>query len=193
LVVAAAVVVSALVAAGIGAAVWRSGSDADAGGPPTTTTAPPTTTVPAGRTASAVDSTFTVQLPDGWRSEKPDKLLTLLTADRSANILVSRNPRAKSGPTLHDSANISAQEIVTQLSGVIDSGGIESATVDGEPAVRLTYDIPPGGDIAIPARGRQLFVRHDGVEYLITFTGTAEAFNRTVAAYESIIDSWHWN
>ena len=191
------IAVIAVIGASVAIVLSQSDSDSNASGQTTsttgTTTSKTTSAVPAGRTAKAADGTFTVALPDGWRADKPDRLLKLTAKDGTANIIVGRNSPAEVGATLQESAEISAKQITDLLNGAIDPGGIESTTVDGEPARRYTYNLPVSEQIPRPARGRQLFVRHDGIEYLITFTGAPEAFNLAVADYEEIIDSWKWS
>lgn len=213
LVVGAIATVAVLIAAGIGIAVVKSNSGSGASGTTTSSTSSTSSTTrtsktsssrtsssrtstsrtaPAGRVVTSSDGSFSVELPTDWQAKPPDELLTLVSTDGSANILVAPNTGVGAGETLQQSAEISAQQVTDLLNGVIDSGGIEATTVDGEPARRYTYNLPVGDQIPRPVRGRQLFVRHQGVEYVVTFTGTPEEFNLAVADYEAIIDSWRW-
>jgi hypothetical protein len=115
--------------------------------------------------------------------------MKLAATGGNANLLVSINPQNERGATLQQSAERGVDQVGKLDGAVIDSGGIESTTVDGEEARRYTYTITRGNQ---QARGRQLLVRHKGVEYIVTFTGTAQAFNGAVADYEAVMRSWKW-
>lgn len=160
----------------------------------TETTTEPTSTaaVPEGDIAEASDSSFSVVLPEGWRSARPDDgfIMKLFSPREEANILVSTNPPDLMGATVEESAEIVLGQVEEEFGGdlVVDAGGVEATTVAGEHAVRFTYSFV--GETK--ARGRQLYVRHDGIEYIMTFTGTVDTFNGYVADYENIQNSWTW-
>jgi hypothetical protein len=145
-------------------------------------------------TITSTDGSFIVSLPKGWRSEPPESgLLIKLIAKDASNVNVTVNPTADRGRTIQESAEISAKLVTDQLKAEIDPGGIEATTLDGEPARRYTYTMPPGPQIPHKVRGRQLLVDHRDVEYVVTFTGSPDAFNNDVADYEAIMNSWKWS
>lgn len=148
--------------------------------------------VPVGDVVDASDGSFRVLLPKGWRSVRPETefLLTLYSRNDESNMLVMINPATTRGPTIFDSANDTLGQAEREFGGdlVVDPGGVEATTVGGEPAVRFTYSFV--GDKK--ARGRQLFVRHNDIEYIVTYTGTSETFDDHVAEYEQIQNTWTW-
>lgn len=203
--------VVALIATGVVIAVASSGGD-DRAGPTATssapkasrststaqsTTAPAEEAPPAGPTARAATGAFAVTVPVGWNEQPPTGELKLKSDNGRANVLVKVNSgegSEKRGATVEESAELNAQVIADGLGGIIDPGGFEATTVDGEPAMRFTYSLPVNEEKGIKqdARGRQLYVRHENAEYIVTFTGGTEAFNLQVANYEAIMDSWRW-
>ena len=125
---------------------------------------------------------------------EPDSgLLIKLGANDGSNVNVTLNPTETRGRNIQESAELNAKLMTDQLKAVIDPGGIEATTLNGEPARRYTYTVPPGPQIPHTARGRQLFAAHHDIEYVVTYTGSPQAFNNDVAAYEQIIDSWKWS
>ena len=86
------------------------------------------------------------------------------------------------------------KNVVNNLKGTIDQGGVEATTVDKEPAWRFTYTVP-GASLqqAEDVRGRSLYVRHRDIEYLVTFSSTPAAFGAAVADYEAVMQSWKWS
>jgi hypothetical protein len=178
-------------------------SDRDGSQPATTTTVsenPASTTTtkstPSPRVGStaASDGSFDVDLPKDWRSEPAEGSLLQLIASNGPNLAVTVNGTAARGRTVQESAEMGEKNLVDRLQAVVDPGGIESTTVDGEPAWRFTYTVP-AASMQEPqdTRGRSLYVRHRDIEYLVTFTGTPDTFNAAVADYEAIMDSWKWS
>jgi len=162
----------------------------------TTTKKPATTTTTASPRAGAIaasDGSFTVNLPKDWRSEPAQGSLIQLIGDDGANLAVTVNGAGVRGPTTKDSAETGEKNLINNLKATIDPGGIESSTVDGEPAWRFTYTVPAASfQQAHDTRGRSLYVRHRDIEYLVTFSSTPETFGGDVANYESIMQSWKW-
>lgn len=153
---------------------------------------PTTAAVFAGDVAEAADNTFQVTMPEGWRSVRPETefLLTLYSPNDDSNMLVNINPADTRGVSIKESADAMLSQIKLQFGGdiVVDAGGVEVTTVAGEPAVRYTYSFV--GEQK--ARGRQFFVRHNDIEYVLTFTGTPETFDGYAADYAQIQNSWTW-
>ncbi|MBJ8346873.1 serine/threonine-protein kinase [Antrihabitans sp. YC2-6] len=190
---AAAAAVAALVAIGVVIAV-NSGGDEKAGGK-STTSVTTTEDLPPGDVAKANDDSFAVSIPEDWEIQEEDGYLLKLQSAVSrsnANLLVSINTEANLRQSLDQATEDNIAQ-VKELEGVtIDSGGAEATTVDGEAARRFTYTVSAAANDGIEARGRQLYTRHDGVEYIVTFTGDSQSFNGAVAQYETILDSWKW-
>lgn len=152
------------------------------------------TAKPRAGTIASTDGSFTVSLPKNWRSEPPGSgLLIKLIAENGSNVNVTLNPTETRGRTIQESAEMNAKILTDQLGAKIDSGGIEATTLDGEPARRYTYTVPKGPQIPQESRGRQLFANHRDIEYIVTFTGTPQAFNNDVADFEAILNSWKWS
>ena len=117
-----------------------------------------------------------------------------LISSAGPDFAVTENDVSNRGRTTQESAENGAQNFVDRLNATIDPGGIESTTVDGEPAWRFTYTVPASSiDEQQDARGRAVYVRHRDHEYLITFNGTSETFNAAVADYDAIMNSWKWS
>lgn len=168
--------------------------------PTTTTTTTPTTTTSSrasGQTATASDGSFIVALPNGWRAESQQSALIKLTyAGHDVDFRVGLVQPEYRGRTLNESAELEEKRLVKQLKAVLDAGGIESTSVDGEPAARFTVTIP--ADKTPPAspesRVRLLMVRHHDAEYLVQLTVTPPAdFNDALPDYEFVMTSWKWS
>lgn len=165
----------------------------------TTTTTPETTTTtttagPRAGSVAAADGSFTVSLPKEWVSQPaPGTLIQLIGPDGS-NMAVAVNGTAARGRTVQESAEMGQKNVINNLKASIDPGGVESSTVDGEPAWRFTYTVP-GASLqqTQDTRGRSLYVRHRDIEYLVTFSSSPEAFGAAVANYEAIMQSWKWS
>lgn len=149
--------------------------------------------LPAEPTAEADDGAFVVSIPEGWNDRDPDKIMRLSSDGGDSSILVSRNPEEFQGADVLESADIGSKQIVDELDGRIDPGGIESTTVGGEPAAKVTYTLlAVGGQDGMDVRGRQYYVRHNGIEYIVTCSGTVDSFNTDVADFEFVLRSLTW-
>jgi hypothetical protein len=163
--------------------------DSDPGAPSTTTA---TTTPAAGPTVEASDRNFVVTMPKQWRSQPAKGLIIQLVAADGATVDAVSDP-ADRGRTIQVSAETAAESTVHYLHGVIDPRGIESTTVDGEPARRFTYNVPASsGTVSQDTRVTALFVRHRDIEYSVTFSGTPQRFDAAVAEFDAIMASWKW-
>ena len=191
-VVAGVVAVVAAVGVGIAVAVNSGGGTA---GTANSTTAVTTTPRPSGEVAESTDGTFEVSVPDLWRAVEEEGYLVKLesaSSSSNANLLVSINEEADLNQSIDEAAESNVAQ-VRGLNGVtVDSGGIEATSVDGEQARRFTYSVSAESNNGVEARGRQLYTRHKGVEYIVTFTGDKQSFNAAVAQFDEVLRSWTW-
>jgi hypothetical protein len=162
------------------------------------TTASTSTALSAGRntspstTAHAVDQrtessnkSFTVILPKNWGATRPDpadkfqRMRLITNGDQWTDIVVNAgfDPAER-----HSNAKVAAENDIFCK----QNGGVESATVDGEPAWRCTYT-------AQDVRGTNLYVQHGGDEYQVIYSGRLDGFEKLGKDYEAVMNSWKWS
>jgi hypothetical protein len=186
---AAAVIALAIAASAV--AILAGSSEEDATSPRTQDDR----AAPGRPTVQSKDRAFAVELPSGWtRGDARDKDLELFgPGDRSrrfnTNVLVSHYPRDGVSLSEESAATIEALE---DDGFRVDRRRAESTTVDGEPAQRHTYTLVRSERGEPDARGRQLIIARGDLFYLVTFTDHGEHFDRNVAAFEQLMNSWRW-
>jgi hypothetical protein len=138
-----------------------------------------------------------VTVPDGWEGWQTDDttVLALRTSDHRSNMSVKLTPGAEI-LTAQEAADAGAEALTQDptIKAVIDAPGTEETTVDGESARGYTYTLPAGvGGRTAESRGRQMFVKHAGKIYTVSFSSQTDAFGTANADYEKVIASWKWS
>lgn len=150
--------------------------------------------------SKASDGTFYVVLPSGWQYSQKGFSFGAVSSDFFAGRTSSEGTRWTNNVNVIQTGTDSmsnirssipaVQQQLSQAYGASDFSSLANSTVSGEAAISYTYQLTLGAN---NLKGEQIFCVHNGKDYVITLTTTAQDFDSVVSTdFQSMIGSWHW-
>jgi hypothetical protein len=158
-----------------------------------------TSTTTAANTVTSTDGSFTTVTPRGFSDATATaqssalKVLYLAIGPRSrgfaTNINVVREPsRGLTNPATIAAFELNAIKRIERKAHAFSS--LRPLTVGGAPARSIDYLNTPAGTREL--RQRQVFVKHGGSIYTITYTALPVTYTASAGAMDEVLGNWVW-